>query len=176
MLFQNKQSGFSLIELMMVLAVVAIFATVAIPSYQSTIQNGRLTSQTNELIGALYYARSEAVKIRSDVQICKSNDGLSCDSGLNWQDGWLVWNDADGDGAVDETEILRVGSEAEGQISVFATMDEVTFSNRGLSSLSGTWQLCDSRGVSKAKAIVISPSGRVRSSETTHLGGSLTCS
>ncbi|MFV1873686.1 MAG: GspH/FimT family pseudopilin [Oleiphilus sp.] len=176
MLFQNKQSGFSLIELMVVLTIVGIFAMVAVPSYQSTIQNGRLTSETNELIGALYYARSEAVKRRADVQVCKSDDGITCDPGLNWQDGWLVWSDADGDSAVDQAEVLRVGTEAEGQISIFATMNDVTFSLRGMSSISGTLQLCDSRGVNEATAIVISPSGRVRSSDTTHIGGDLTCS
>lgn len=176
MLIQNKQSGFSLMELMIVLTVVGIFATVAVPSYQTIIQNGRLTSETNEFIGALYYARSEAVKLRSDVQVCKSDDGQTCDSNLDWNEGWLVWSDADSDGAVDQNEILRVGAESEGQISIFATMDDVTFSSRGLSTLSGTWQLCDNRGTAKAKAIVISPSGRVRASETNHLGGGLTCS
>ena len=183
-----KNRGFTIIELLIVLAIVGIFAMIAAPSFMTMIQDNRLTAQTNNLLGTLYYARSEAVKLHADVTICKSSNGTSCISDADasgWEAGWLVWQDLDGSLTVDVGEtILRVGPAADGGNTIWAPTtirnvtanNTLTFSSRGLASVAGVWQLCDPRGVSEAKAIVINTSGRARISETLVTGGALTCS
>jgi type IV fimbrial biogenesis protein FimT len=84
-----QTQGFTLIELMVALAIIAIVAAVAVPSYQSNIAAGRKTSAANNLLGALQFARSEAIVRRSAVKVCASTDGSSC-SGTDWSTGGVV--------------------------------------------------------------------------------------
>lgn len=99
--------GFTLVELMVTVSIASILLAVAVPSYQSIMRESRLTTQANELMTALHYARSEAVKRGMRVTICKSANGASC--GGNWSDGWIVFNDTGAAGAVDASdEVLRV--------------------------------------------------------------------
>ncbi|MCC5826462.1 GspH/FimT family pseudopilin [Alkalimonas sp.] len=92
----GKETGFTLIELMVTVAVMAIVLTVAIPSFTNLINGNRLTSQANELLSALSYARSEAIRRNADVIFCHSQDGTSCSApaGGNWQ-GWILFANAD---------------------------------------------------------------------------------
>ncbi|PJF38783.1 MAG: hypothetical protein CUN55_16285, partial [Phototrophicales bacterium] len=181
----RNEQGFTLVELLLVVAIVAIFSMVAIPSYQSTVLNNRMTSTANQFLGALYFARSEAVKRSEEVRICTSNnthlslDSISCVNSAGWHDGWVMWVDSNSNGALDAVEIIKVGNEVDGDITFYPTADvknSLTFSRRGLVGVSGTWKLCDKRGKDRAKAIVISPSGRAKISTVDHLGGALTCS
>ena len=86
----QSSRGFTLIELMVVLAIIAIAAAVAVPSYNSSVEAGRKTSAVNNLVGALQFARSEAITRRSDnVKVCASAGGNTC-SGTNWSAGGVV--------------------------------------------------------------------------------------
>jgi len=188
-----SNNGFTIIELLIVMVVVAIFATIAIPSMMGAIQNNRLVTQGNDFLGTLYYARSEAIKLSDDVVVCSSSNGTSCNGvDSNWSAGWIVWHDADGDGAVANTttEILRVAGELDAGNTMIersppstappappvpVILTQVTFSSRGLSDAEGSWVLCDNRGVDEARSVVLSQSGRGKIAETTAIGGALTC-
>lgn len=100
----DKQMGFTLIELMVTVAVMAIVLTVAVPAFTNVINNNRLTSQANELLNSLSFARSEAIRRNADVIFCHSQDGASCSAppGGNWQ-GWILFANAD------PTTILAAG-------------------------------------------------------------------
>jgi type IV fimbrial biogenesis protein FimT len=84
----HAQLAFTLIELMIVLAIVAIVALVAIPNYGPMMQSSRETSTSNEMLGALRIARSEAVSRRIGVTICASNDQSTCSG--TWANGAVV--------------------------------------------------------------------------------------
>ncbi|HEX5515242.1 MAG TPA: GspH/FimT family pseudopilin, partial [Gammaproteobacteria bacterium] len=64
--------GFTVVELMIAVAIFAIIVSIGVPSFQSLVANNRLTSVTNQLVGDLHYARSEALKLRQDVTLCRS--------------------------------------------------------------------------------------------------------
>lgn len=91
-----NRAGFTLVELMVTIAVVAIFATLAFPSFQSTLRSNRVATASNEMLASLSLARMEAIRSTKPAVICASNaDGSAC--GTDWNQGWIVWVDANGD-------------------------------------------------------------------------------
>ena len=151
----KKIQGFTLIELMITLAIAAILASLAAPSFRDIIQNNRMTTQYNDLLASLSLARSEAIK-RGENVIALSNNGTS------WEDGWTIFIDADSDGTVDAGEELRVNAKLSGNNTLRFARDRVTYASSGLGSglITGTFTLCDDRPV--AKGLVVSTTGRIR--------------
>lgn len=90
----REQRGFTLIELMVTIAVLAIVVSIAGPSFTSMINNNRSAAVGEELAGAFNYARSEAVKRGDRVSICASSDGATCSAAGTWSQGWIVFTDS----------------------------------------------------------------------------------
>jgi len=88
---RNGAGGFSLIELLVTIAIVAILLAVAFPSFEGSMRSNRLATTTNELLASVSLARTEAIKNTRGAGICASADGLAC--GDDWNEGWLVWAD-----------------------------------------------------------------------------------
>jgi len=96
---KKNNHGFTLIELMVTLAVFGLLAAFAAPNVSSFMRNNRLGTQTNEFISALHITRSEAVKRGEVITLCISDGNASpnCDSAsTSWQDGWIIFTDLDG--------------------------------------------------------------------------------
>ena len=106
----NKQHGFTLIELMVTMALAAILLTIGVPSFQSMMRNNRAATQANEFMSALNLARSEAVKRGQRASLCPSTDQANCTGGTDWRAGWIVFVDTSTDPNVATVgEVLRVG-------------------------------------------------------------------
>jgi len=157
-----KKQGFTLIELMVTLSVIAILASIAAPNFSEIIQNNRMATQYNELLASLSLARSEAVKRGVSTTVCKSDSGSSC--GGNWHGGWVAFIDTDRDGVVDNSEeIVRIHSALSSGSSLVFARNRVTYDSDGLATgFTGTFTLCDQRGDSNSKGLVVSNTGRVR--------------
>lgn len=155
---------------MITLAIAAILAALAVPSFSDIIKNSRLTTQINGLAASLNLARSESIKRAITVTLCKSNNQTTC--GGNWQDGWLVYEDINGNGAVDADDtIIRINSAlSNGNTLVFPGRNRVTYQADGFAiGYNSTFKLCGDRGYTKAKGLVVSPSGRVRAADSSDL-------
>ena len=74
----KAQRGFTIIELMMTVTVLALLLGIAVPSFMETVRNNRIISQNNELISSLNLARSEALKRGGSVSVCASADQATC--------------------------------------------------------------------------------------------------
>lgn len=85
--------GFTLVELMVVVAIMAIVLMVGLPSFRSTLQSNRVATTSNELQGSIALARGDAITSTQTSGICPANSGgTACDTAATtWANGWLVW-------------------------------------------------------------------------------------
>lgn len=165
--------GFTLVELAIALGVLAILVTIAIPAYTAMLTVHRLAAQANDLLTALHLARSEAIKRNTRVVVCKSAGGADCAGAGGWEQGWIVFADANNNASLDAGEdllrremALLAGYTLSGNGPVAAY---VSYTPTGLTKLvsgafqAGTLTLCPpTLNVDEARQIVIGISGRPR--------------
>ena len=173
----KMQKGFSLVELIVTVAIAAIVVSVGIPSLQSSMRDNRQSTAINELSSALQMARSSAISRRERVTVCKSPDGLNCVAASDWTQGWIVFADPNNPNVRDNAEeILHVHSAVRGNVTISgnATVaDRVAFQPQGmLAGVPGTITHCDPRGNNHATGLVISRGGQIRFEGD---GNQLTC-
>jgi type IV fimbrial biogenesis protein FimT len=110
---RERIAGFTLVELVTVITIVAVLMALGVPSYQYVTNANRISSEVNGLLGDMQYARSEAIKEGQTVTICSSANSTSaaptCSGVPAWQSGWIVFSDVNGNGAIQAGDtILRV--------------------------------------------------------------------
>jgi type IV fimbrial biogenesis protein FimT len=136
----KKQTGFTVIELMVTLAVAVVLVTMAVPAFNSFMQNNRITAQANDLLTAINASRDEALKRRATVTICSSSDGSSCTG--NWHDGWIVFTDDNADSIVNGADqVLRVWGGLAGGATISSAQASLRYDSIGLVNSSTTFQL-----------------------------------
>jgi type IV fimbrial biogenesis protein FimT len=88
----KRMSGFTLLEMVVVMTIVAILVGIGAPSYRSVTTSNRISGEINGLLGDMQYARSEALKEGQIVTICSSTDGINCGNAA-WDQGWFIFSD-----------------------------------------------------------------------------------
>jgi type IV fimbrial biogenesis protein FimT len=86
-MFMSYQRAFTLIELCIVLALLAILAQIAVPSFQDFLERNQQQALQDQLARAVQHARMHAITHRTRVELCGSIDGVNCHS--DWSQGWL---------------------------------------------------------------------------------------
>jgi type IV fimbrial biogenesis protein FimT len=88
-----RAPGFTLIEMLMTMAIAAILLTIGIPSFRYVTNSNRIAGELNGLLGDLQFARAEAIKEGRNVTVCVSSDAANCANSTTWQSGWIVFSD-----------------------------------------------------------------------------------
>lgn len=150
--------GFTLLELMITILIVAILLTVGVPSFSSFIQNSRARALATDITAALNTARAEAVKRSETVRVCPSSNGTSCTGA--WEDGWIVQR------TVDNSVLQSWGARSSNDVIVQSPNDNTALVFNRLGGLDSADTTLVVRAVGctgdRAKQIDISPTGRQR--------------
>lgn len=156
----SRQVGFTLMELLLAIAVLAILTTLALPAFTQFIANNRLAAEANEMVASFQFARSESLKRGVQVQVCSSADGATC--GGDWDQGWIAMADP---GGADE-EVLRVWVPSDSQFQFTSSSTLIGFEPNGFSTAGAEQQVemmlpgCTN---DSARRILIERTGRVAS-------------
>ena len=194
----KKYSGFTMIELLVAIAIAAIVVAVGVPELRSFVQKGQIITVTNELLASFHVARSEAIRQNASACVCPSdsaNDPVPACSGANtWETGWIAFLDLNGNCVIEAGApgdvLLKVwdGSKYGDQLTVrnnnasITTTNTVVFNSRGeprMNGLSqqGTFSICDDRPIAvdvngnsmTASAVILGVSGQARSTRNATL-------
>ncbi|WP_305880433.1 GspH/FimT family pseudopilin [Pseudomonas citronellolis] len=140
----QKMAGFTLVELMVVVAIIAILASIGFPSFRTVMLDNRLTATTNSLLGALQLARSEAVMQRTSINVCGANtEQNACADSTNWSNGALIFHGA---------TIIRVVQPTNSEITITSSANSIVYRADGTTS-AATITISDSRPSSRQISI-----------------------
>lgn len=92
-MFKRRIGGFTLLELMVTIAIAAILLTIALPSFQGALRSNRVATASNEVLASLSLARTEAIRGIGPAGVCPSVNGTSCTVSTDWAAGWTVWRE-----------------------------------------------------------------------------------
>lgn len=179
---KDKQGGFTLIELMFTIVVLAVLLALGIPNFRDFLRNSRMVSAANDFLTDVNLARSESVKRRVSVTLCKSTNGTSCSTDASVAlRRWIVFVDDanssvahanDGNGAVDSGETVLKDRSIATSVTPTSAGNRIVFRPNGFPVVDATNGLtriiiCDARGsaistggMSAARGITISATGR----------------
>lgn len=171
-------TGYTLLELMVTITIAGILMGVAVPSFTSIIDSNRLTTYANDLVTALNYARSEAIKRNLRVSLCKSTNGVSCTTINNWAQGWIIFTDQNKNATYDSSTetLLRVQTYKANTTTMVGetpVANYISYIAIGQSQLStgafqaGTIKICDERTGNVGINIAINSTGRVSTENKT---------
>jgi type IV fimbrial biogenesis protein FimT len=141
------EQGFTLVELMITLAILAIIISMAGPSFVTMINNNRATGATNDLIASFQLARTEAIKRNETVLIQSKN-------GINWSDGHRIQVSS-------TSEVLRDVDASHSSVTMTSTIPVISYTTDGgvLATTVFTIEACESGETRKSNSLTLGFSG-----------------
>ncbi|MEW5755178.1 MAG: GspH/FimT family pseudopilin [Pseudomonadota bacterium] len=169
----KRTSGFTLIELIVTLAIAAILLAIAIPALGSLIRDASMTTTVNDFVTSINLARSEAVKRGRRVTMCESRPPYTeCTKTKDWSQGWLIFEDTSNVGTrQDDEAIIHIHPGIATRITISGKPNiahYISYSGKGIAQLpnrvyhAGSIEFCDGHDNAKSKTIKINFLGRPR--------------
>lgn len=159
----SRVSGFSIIEVMIVLVIASILVAVAGPGFRDLLGNNRSMSEVYTLRATLNHARSEAMARRQPVVVCPTTNGSTCvEDSDDWSTGYIAFVDVDNDTTADAgEEIIQLETGPRSVDLAFNNSEgQVRFGTQGIAlGTEGTFTFCDGRGAKNARGLTINPVG-----------------
>lgn len=175
----RRARGITLLELLITISISVVVLAIGVPAFSELVAKNRITTAMNSFIGDLQFARSEAIKRGEQVQLCMSTDGSTCTGGGGagnkaWHNGYIVQHN--------NTALRVIGGRTYPSMTI-TTASRTTFTFQADGTAPGsnvTWTFCDTGDTAtppeRARAVIVSDTGRARISTTTADGSSLSCS
>ncbi|GAB3549347.1 type IVa pilus pseudopilin TppE [Noviherbaspirillum agri] len=161
----RAQDGFTLIELMVTVAVLSILLAVATPSFENALLGTKLGSYANNLVSSAIVARSEAIKRNATVTLCASADGANCATSGGWQQGWIVMA---GTTVIQHQQAVPGGFKITGVDAGSTPTLSLTFQPTGVGATQASFTICRATPTagSQERVVSISATGRPSTSKT----------
>lgn len=157
--------GFNLFELMLTLSIASVLLGIAVPSFQGVMLDSRRSTAVNAFVHSVFVARSSAITYNRTVSICRSVDGATCSNNTaSWEFGWIVFMNGDRDDppAIDSGERILFVQHALPGATISSNRRAYSFKSYAHAVVNGTIVLCDRRGSTEARAVIINTAGRTR--------------
>lgn len=156
-----------MLELMIVVAILAVLAALAAPSFKDTIERVRAESAAENMTSTMYFARSEAIRRGGFISVRKScSPGAPAKTNADWDCGWIVATDANGNGVLDGTDAILRRFEALSNMNMVATFNtnRLSIDRWGQANGLGTFGFIISAAPSatQMRAFCVSSGGRIR--------------
>lgn len=173
--------GFTLIELMIAVAVLAVLLGIAVPSFNDATLSSKLGSYANNLVASANLARGEAIKRNTPITLCISTDGTNCATTGGWEQGWIVacqtTNNIVCDGVGSGRLVFHRQQAVQAGIKITANdpaIRALTFASSGVGTTAETLTICRATPTvgTQQRQVSISATGRASAARTT----SSTCS
>ncbi|MGI9281394.1 MAG: GspH/FimT family pseudopilin [Endozoicomonas sp.] len=162
--------GLTLIEIMITIILVGIIGSMTV-SLDTLVQSFRMDFYNQRVFSSTVLARSEAIKRGENVSMCRSQNGMSCDtSDSNWKAGWLVFVNPNNNNSVDPGEdVIRVYGVIDREVTInLDAGDTVTFIPRGSPAVVRTIRLCPTGGLgTPIREVSVTPTGQIRKASST---------
>lgn len=153
----SSMRGFTAVELMVTIAIVAILLAIAVPSFEGAALSSKLSANANSLVADAHLTRSEAIKRNAVVTLCASANGTSC-NGTGWEDGWII---------LSGTTVLKVQEAASSGMRLNGSALSLNFQPTGESATQATITVCRKVPVGEKERVVsISATGRTSVAKT----------
>jgi type IV fimbrial biogenesis protein FimT len=149
--------GFTLVELMFTLFIAAVLLAIGVPAFKDIFVGTKVSSISNDLMGSVQLARSEAIKRNVPITLCRANtDADACDTGTDWEGGWIVIDSASA------TVLQHVEAQEANYKVVQATAADLVFQPIGVGATASTFTICRASPVGKdQREMNISATGSV---------------
>lgn len=136
---RSRSGGFTVIELIIAMTVMAVLISIAVPNLRGLIARNQLLGQANEFSGALALARAEAATRGVPAAVCASTDGSTCSgSASDWDQFMLVYADVDGSGTLNTGDPLLKIFQGHPEVDQLTNTGAFVFGPTGFSTLGGT--------------------------------------